>query len=116
MTQSDQSNNVFTIDVGDLDTSKFEDFYVNDSDSFIYTTVNTSDITLTENGNLTDITIIDEDWRYANVLDPDEIEKMCKQYPGLEKVWRNFKSVYDMTRQDYLGKKKAGELNDDIPF
>jgi len=41
---------------------------------------------------------------------------MCKEYPGLEKVWRNFKSVYDMCKQDYEGKKKAGEIDDDIPF
>jgi len=47
---------------------------------------------------------------------PSEVEKMCKQYPALEKVWRNFKSVYDMVQQDYEGKIKAGEIDDDIPF
>jgi len=42
---------------------------------------------------------------------------MCEHYPALEKVWRNFKSVYDMCKQDYEGKKKAGEiLDDDLPF
>jgi hypothetical protein len=49
-------------------------------------------------------------------IDPDKVEKMCEHYPGLEKVWRNFKSVYDMCKQDYEGKKKAGEIDDDIPF
>jgi hypothetical protein len=49
-------------------------------------------------------------------ISPYEVEKMCKEYPALEKVWRNFKSVYDMVKQDYEGKKKAGELDDDIPF
>ena len=49
-------------------------------------------------------------------ISPDEVESMCKEYPGLEKVWRNFKSVYDMCKQDYEGKKKAGEIDDDIPF
>jgi hypothetical protein len=49
-------------------------------------------------------------------INPNEIEKMCKEYPALEKVWRNFKAVYDMVQQDYEGKKKAGELDDDIPF
>lgn len=51
-----------------------------------------------------------------NYIDPDEVDRMCKEYPALSKVWRNFKSVYDMTLQDYEGKKKAGEINDEIPF
>jgi len=60
---------------------------------------------------------IDISWIYNNMnIDANEVEKMCKHYPGLEKVWRNFKSVYDMVKQDYEGKKKAGEIDDDIPF
>ena len=49
-------------------------------------------------------------------INPTTVEQMCKHYPGLEKVWRNFKSVYDMCKQDYEGKLKAGEIDDDIPF
>ena len=45
-----------------------------------------------------------------------EVERMCNEYPALTKVWRNFKSVYDMVKQDYKGKKEAGEINDPIPF
>jgi len=45
-----------------------------------------------------------------NFIDPDEVENMCKEYPALYKVWRNFKSVYDMTLQDYKGKKDEGAL------
>jgi hypothetical protein len=55
------------------------------------------------------------DWLYNKVnvnISPDEVEKMCKEYPGLEKVWQNFKSVYDMCKQDYEGKKRAGELDE----
>ena len=51
-----------------------------------------------------------------NSIDPDEVDRMCKEYPALEKVWRNFKSVYDMVKQDYKGKKDAGEIDDIIPF
>ena len=43
-------------------------------------------------------------------IDPDQVENMCKEYPALSKVWRNFKSVYDMTLQDYKGKKDEGAL------
>tara|TARA_B110000977_G_scaffold149485_1_gene189476 strand:+ start:461 stop:829 length:369 start_codon:yes stop_codon:yes gene_type:complete len=43
----------------------------------------------------------------------DDVERMCKEYPALEKVWRNFKNVYDMCEQDYKGKVKAGEITND---
>ena len=49
-------------------------------------------------------------------IDPDEVDRMCEEYPALSKVWRNFKSVYDMTLQDYKGKKEAGEIDDPVPF
>ena len=51
-----------------------------------------------------------------NFIDPDQVEEMCKEYPALSKVWRNFKSVYDMTLQDYKGKKETGEINEGAPF
>lgn len=64
--------------------------------------------------NISDIT---SDWVFTNnSIDPGEVERMCNEYPALTKVWRNFKSVYDMVKQDYEGKKKAGEIDDDIPF
>ena len=89
---SDASDGTFTIDLDDL-------------------TVDTIDL-----GNLDNITT-DYRWAYEdtriNVL---EVESMCKEYPALEKVWRNFKSVYDMVKQDYEGKKKAGEIDVDLPF
>ena len=49
-------------------------------------------------------------------IDPVQVENMCQEYPALQKVWRNFKSVYDLTLQDYKGKQKAGDLDDEIPF
>ena len=55
---------------------------------------------------------------YYNILDtmidPDEVENMCKEYPALVKVWRNFESVYNMVKQDYKGKKETGEINDEL--
>ena len=52
----------------------------------------------------------------ANLIDPDVVERMCKEYPALEVTYRNFKAVYDLVKQDYAGKKEAGELDDDIVF
>lgn len=38
--------------------------------------------------------------------DLDKVEKMCKEYPGLDKAFENFKTVYKMVEQDWLGKQK----------
>ena len=36
-----------------------------------------------------------------------EVESMCKEYPALAKVYENFKTVYDLVKQDWKGKKDA---------
>ena len=77
------------------------------------TTYSTDSITL---GNTGDITFDSVYTGIDKYIDPDEVEEMCREYPALSKVWRNFKSVYDMVQQDYEGKKKAGEIDDEIPF
>ena len=51
-----------------------------------------------------------------NTLDEDQINEMCKEYPALKIVWQNFKTMYDLVKQDYKGKKEAGELDDELPF
>ena len=129
MTQSNK-NDSFTIDVSDLklddilDTTG--DVTINLGDTYGATTTFWSNGTSgTDTISVTDGTFTVDtnsaDWLnnvYINDtrISPEEIEKMCKEYPGLEKVWRNFKSVYDMCKQDFEGKKKAGEIDDDIPF
>jgi len=126
MTQSKKDD--ITFDISDfLDTTG--DIIINLDDTYGTTTTcmasdSVSDITFdTSNydGTFTiDTNTMDSvniDWIYNNMnIDPSEVEKMCKEYPALDKVWRNFKSVYDMVKQDYEGKKKAGEIDDDIPF
>lgn len=112
----------FTINISDLKLDDFVD--VNDvtiklDDTYGTTTTywagdSVTDMVL-DNNSATDT--IDISWIYNNMnIDPNQVEKMCELYPGLDKVWRNFKSVYDMCKQDYEGKKKAGEINDDYPF
>jgi len=83
-------------------------------------TITISDGTFTITDDAT-TTINIGDWNLSGdfgaiSINPHEVEKMCEHYPGLEKVWRNFKAVYDMCKQDFEGKKKAGEVDDDIPF
>lgn len=91
--------------------------YITDDSITFNNTFDTStyDGTFTIDTNTVDTVNID--WLYNNMnIDPSEVERMCKEYPALDKVWRNFKSVYDMVKQDFEGKKKAGEIDDEIPF
>ena len=41
----------------------------------------------------------------TRVLDIDEIEEMCQEYPGLKNVYDKFKHVYDLVKQDWIGKQ-----------
>ena len=133
MTQSKKTDFESTINIDELDLSGIMDddtITINLDDTYGATTTywtgdSVSDITIsgvsdgTFSIDLNDITTdtIDIDWLTGKLnIDPSEVERMCKEYPSLEKVWRNFKSVYDMVKQDYEGKKKAGEIDDDIPF
>lgn len=41
-----------------------------------------------------------------------KVEDMCNEYPALQKAYENFKSIYAMVHQDYVGNRK----NEDEPF
>jgi hypothetical protein len=134
MTQSKKDDS-FTITLSetiDLDSiiDTTGDITINLNDTYGTTTTYMANSVYSVSGATDNITISDGtftidsnsiDWTVNSILnetriDPDEIERMCEHYPALTKVWRNFKNVYDMVKQDYEGKKKAGELDDDIPF
>ncbi len=42
-----------------------------------------------------------------------KVEDMCNEYPALQKVYENFKSIYHMVHQDYVGNKKNEK---EMPF
>ena len=46
----------------------------------------------------------------------DDINRMCAEYPALEKAFEKFRTVYKMVEQDYKGKQKERGLDDEIPF
>jgi len=129
MTQSKDESTINLDELGLGGLMEDDTITINLDDTYGATTTywnsNISDITISgdsdssytiDTSTLTTDTI-DVNWIYNNMnIDPNEVERMCKEYPSLEKVWRNFKSVYDMVKQDYEGKKKAGEIDDDIPF
>ena len=130
MTQSKKPDFESTINIDELDLSglmeddtitiNLDDTYgattsYSLTDSISNITIDTSTYDSSFTVNTTDT--IDIGWIYNNMnIDPNEVERMCKEYPALEKVWRNFKSVYDMVKQDYEGKKKAGDIEDEYPF
>ena len=92
---------------------EIKDFTISIGEEIRYGDNSITDFSL--NSNTTDT--IDISWIYNNTnLDINEVERMCKEYPALEKTWRNFKSVYDMVKQDYKGKVKAGDIEDEYPF
>jgi hypothetical protein len=45
--------------------------------------------------------------------DPQKLKKMCEQYPALEKVYKNFRTVYSMVEQDWKGNH---DDEDELPF
>ena len=40
------------------------------------------------------------------IPDIREIEEMCREYPGLDKAYENFKTFYKLVEQDWRGKQK----------
>jgi hypothetical protein len=35
----------------------------------------------------------------------DQVQEMCKEYPGLERAYENFKTAYALVEQDWKGKQ-----------
>ena len=56
------------------------------------------------------INITDFNWQFPaddTHFEIAEVEKMCAEYPALAKVYENFKTVYDLVKQDWKGKLDA---------
>lgn len=117
------NEDTFSIDICDDVTINLDSISSN-TGTYSITTGSVGDITFTNDDTSTitlgsHISDLTSDMIYTgleHLIDSNEVERMCEEYPALTKVWRNFKSVYDMVQQDYEGKKKAGEINDEIPF
>ena len=41
-----------------------------------------------------------------------KVEDMCNDYPALDKAYENFKTIYKLVEQDWIGRQKE----DDPPF
>ena len=123
-------DSTFTVNLGETygATTSYVDCM--DSGSVVYSTGLSDSDTITL--DLSDITIdglVDTDgfssfsnWSFEQrpfencMPSVDDVNKMCEVYPGLAKAYENFKTAYKLVEQDFKGKKKAGEIDDDIPF
>jgi hypothetical protein len=67
-------------------------------------------ITITGDGgsiDLNNITIVEPVEFEDQMPSVAKIEDMCRDYPGLEKAYENFKTIYKMVHQDWQGKQDA---------
>jgi hypothetical protein len=102
---------VITITSGSSDDT----IIINLNDTYGTTTSYINDIDISSIGssytiNTNDISITDLNWNFSiedTHLEVAEVEKMCAEYPALAKVYENFKTMYDLVKQDWQGKKNA---------
>ena len=122
-----QSKDDKTFDLDDL-TISISDDYLNDSNtitidmndysmsSYTVDTVDISSITTstidTTWDSLTNITF-DRVMFEDDMPNPQTLKQMCEEYPALEKVYENFKTVYKLVEQDWKGKQDDDE---ELPF
>jgi len=43
---------------------------------------------------------------FNELINTGEVEKMCAEYPALDKAYRNFRQIYDLVKADYKSKNK----------
>lgn len=106
----DEEDKYITIDVSSLIDSTI------DIGSISVSTIAAGDIWLNTNegkyyvNDGTTWNLSDDVWK-ARVWEdsfPDfsQVKDMCTEYPALEKAFENFKLIYELTKQDWLGKQK----------
>ena len=114
---SQMGNDDFKITIGDslydtssLDTITIDTSYTNDTGSE-YTFNTNADYSTTITGSTVG-GCLNDDVTYTiggfneDYLDTTQIENMCGEYPALKTAYEKFKTIYDMTLQDWKGNKQ----------
>tara|TARA_B100000035_G_scaffold147003_1_gene125278 strand:+ start:216 stop:551 length:336 start_codon:yes stop_codon:yes gene_type:complete len=106
----DHTGDTVTITLSDNDESGM---YVINTDSMDSSTISV-DTTAFD-----DLISVDDQVYTLTGLDPVEfedhmpsvskVEDMCNEYSALQKAYENFKSIYHMVHQDYIGNRKDNE-------
>lgn len=82
------------VDTSTMDTKVF--------DSSQWISINDNEIDLSS--------IIIEPVEFEDCMpDVAKVEDMCRDYPSLEKAYENFKTIYKMVHQDWVGNQKIKE-------
>ena len=104
------TNYDYTFDLGSSnDTITIDTSYTNDTGSE-YTFNTNADYCTTITG-LTVGGVLNDDVTYTiggfneDYLDTTQVENMCEEYPALKTAYEKFKTIYDMTLQDWKGKQ-----------
>ena len=112
ITGSSDSNDTIIINLDDT-YGTTTTYISNDSIGYIATDIGAvgSSYTITAgNVDLSTISSVDFNWQFPSDdthFEIAEVEKMCAEYPALAKVYENFKTMYDLVKQDWQGKKDA---------
>ena len=118
MTQSKDDNMSIGDITFDVTEGSLSPFTLNDdttitigesSSEYVYSTTMlgvSPTYTVSDTININDYNIT---WPLDNSINIDKIESMCKEYPALEKTWRNFKATYDLVLQDWKGKQNEDD-------
>lgn len=104
-----------------IDTSVYDDIIIETTTDVISgITVDTIDISSIASSAVDTITLEDSHWadkitweqtEFEDTMPSlDKVENMCKEYPALDKAYENFRTVYAMVHQDWIGKNKDEEL------
>lgn len=101
ITSSDMSSTA--LNVGDVSFNGINNTFnvVNNSVDWITITDNTIDL-----DNISIIQPVEFEDRMPDVA---KIEDMCNDYPALEKAYDNFKTIYKMVHQDWVGRQEHDE-------
>jgi hypothetical protein len=100
----DNKEDIITIDLSN--TCGDSTSYIT-SDSMIYTISVDDTIDYNNLGNITITGSAEPQWwvtTHNTHIEISKIENMCKEYPALAKVYENFKTVYDLVKQDWESK------------
>lgn len=99
-----------TLDVGATTTASSLTYSTGSITSpYVYTT---GPIIGSNGINIDDIRITDWNWKDADPFvdgfpDWDDFQKMCGEYPGLQKTLEHLKAFYNMCKDDWETKKKG---------
>ena len=106
-----KDDETFTITLNDEPISIGDIAYPEYSDSSY--TITLDDTSLAEPTYITEDNLVFDIGSMSTSLDQNKIERMCEHYPALAKSWREFKTFYDLVKDDFDSNM---EEDNEIPF